>query len=140
MGRTRNEHAVRPLQRVGADDGAVGKMEPNLYGGDVGVKAARRPEQPTAKELDEHELTHTLYRDWCVFCTKGRGVSDRHARQRRADGHEDGMTTWSMGLCVLTDGSAGDKEAANYVLVCHDQKQVVFELTRYDNKELETVK
>ena len=82
---------VRPLRCVGADDSAVGEAELGLAGDDVGMKAARMPDQLIAKELDEHELTHTPYRDWCPFCVKGRGVSDRHAGQRHADGHEYGV-------------------------------------------------
>ena len=37
------------------------------------AKAMRQPYQPTQREIDEHELTHIPFRDWCIHCMKGRG-------------------------------------------------------------------
>ena len=30
------------------------------------AKAMRQPYQPTQKEIEDHELTHIPFRDWCV--------------------------------------------------------------------------
>ena len=114
--------SVRPLQCVCAEGSTGGEAEPDLAGWEARQRGARRPEQPIARELGEHELTHTPYRDWCVLCTRGRGVSDRHARLRQAEDLGNAMATWSMDYCVLTDGDTLDgKEAAKYVLACHGQ-------------------
>ena len=36
------------------------------------VKMAQDPGQPTAKQVEEHRLTHSLYRSWCKWCEIGR--------------------------------------------------------------------
>lgn len=41
----------------------------------------RNPKCPTAREIDEHELTHMQPRSWCRACVYGRGMSDQHRRQ-----------------------------------------------------------
>ena len=57
------------------------------------------------------------------FCTRGRGIPDRHAGRRQAGDLGDEITTWATGSCALTDGSTSDgKEVAKYALVCHDQR------------------
>ena len=39
----------------------------------------KRPEQPTAAEVQEHETScHELYRSWCRACVAGRGRADAH--------------------------------------------------------------
>ena len=41
-------------------------------------KGVTKPEEPTRKEWEEHQLTHVPYRSWCPFCVKGRGRQDAH--------------------------------------------------------------
>ena len=39
----------------------------------------KRPEQPTAAEAQEHEISgHEPYRSWCRACGAGRGRADAH--------------------------------------------------------------
>ena len=39
----------------------------------------KRPEQPTAAEVQEHEICgHEPYRSWCRACVGGRGCADAH--------------------------------------------------------------
>ena len=39
----------------------------------------KRPEQPTAAEVQEHEISgHEPYRSWCRACVAGRGRADAH--------------------------------------------------------------
>ena len=39
----------------------------------------KRPEQPTAAEVQEHEISgHEPYRSWCRACVAGRGRPDAH--------------------------------------------------------------
>lgn len=44
-------------------------------------RVMRNPRCPTAREVDEHEVTHMPRRDWCRACVYGRGTSDQHRRQ-----------------------------------------------------------
>ena len=40
------------------------------------------PQQPTAQERPEHELTHLPYRSWCPACAQAKGRSDNHPKQQ----------------------------------------------------------
>ena len=39
------------------------------------------PEEPSAEERREHELTHLPYRSWCKHCVGGRGKEAPHKKQ-----------------------------------------------------------
>ena len=57
------------------------------------------------QEVQEDELTHILYRNWCVHCVRGAGRSDAHRRRAR-QGEEEGeqhMTTWSIDCAFMID-------------------------------------
>ena len=60
----------------------------------VAPKALRQPYQPTQKQIDEHELTHIPFRDWCVHCMRGRGQSNQHridqCGKSKGEGHDWG--------------------------------------------------
>ena len=43
--------------------------------------ARRRPDQPTADEIAEHEVAHEPYRSWCPDCVAGRGRADAHIKR-----------------------------------------------------------
>lgn len=43
------------------------------------------PARPSAKEVEEHELTHLPFRNWCRECVHGRGVEMPHRRQIAED-------------------------------------------------------
>ena len=45
------------------------------------AKGIKAPEQPTAQERAEHELTHLPYRSWCPTCVQNKGRADNHPRQ-----------------------------------------------------------
>ena len=44
------------------------------FGGEEGrvAKGMRSPVKPTRAEVEEHELTHIPFRDWCIHCQNGR--------------------------------------------------------------------
>ena len=51
----------------------------------------KRPEQPTAAEVQEHErIGHEPYRSWCRACVAGRGRADAHVGR---PGVEKGVPT-----------------------------------------------
>ena len=45
----------------------------------------RDPGQPTAREREEHEITHLPPRPWWKWCCLGRGQHDHHRAVIRAD-------------------------------------------------------
>ena len=49
------------------------------------VRVRRKPEEPTREEVEEHNVDHAQYREWCPHCVKGRGVSHVHRRVLRDD-------------------------------------------------------
>eukprot|EP00971_Amphidinium_carterae_P175044 3469955-Amphidinium_carterae.1 len=38
------------------------------------------PVLPTQQEIEEHNITHIPYRDWCKHCVQGRSKSQHHQR------------------------------------------------------------
>ena len=47
-----------------------------------GAKAATTPYMPTPQEVQEHNLTHLPYRNWCPMCVRGKGRTTNHPPQR----------------------------------------------------------
>ena len=53
---------------------------------DVEAQQVRKPRghttpyQPTAKEVELHNLTHGVYRSWCPFCVAGRRPNSAHKK------------------------------------------------------------
>ena len=56
---------------------------------DYGVRNPRKlldPKLPTKKDVDEHNLTHLPYRNWCQYCVEGKGkMAPRFKQQARTD-------------------------------------------------------
>ena len=47
----------------------------------VQAKPAMTPNQPSKKEVDDHELTHVEFRNWCVHCQRGKAANNPHKRR-----------------------------------------------------------
>eukprot|EP00971_Amphidinium_carterae_P291284 5783322-Amphidinium_carterae.1 len=43
-------------------------------------KTYKRPVLPTQQEIDEHDITHLPYRDWCKHSVQGKSRGQRHQR------------------------------------------------------------
>ena len=41
------------------------------------------PKMPSRDEVQQHELTHLPFRNWCRHCVKGRGIEAGHFRATR---------------------------------------------------------
>ena len=63
------------LRNTVDDDADAGSRSP------VKVEAP----QPTDKEIEEHELTHLPFRNWCKECVQGRGMQAPHFRAKKDD-------------------------------------------------------
>ena len=88
-------NSVRPLQRTeimasGHDSDGDDENESGvIYGGedperlalpkehDV-IRKVIDPKLPTQKEIDDHNLTHLPYRNWCSICVKAKGKDMGH--------------------------------------------------------------
>ena len=40
--------------------------------------AVKAPRLPSAREIEEHNLTHCPFRSWCPHCIKGQAKDDAH--------------------------------------------------------------
>ena len=69
------------------------------------VRSLPQPRLPSRQEVQEHELTHILYRSCCVHCVRGAGRSDAHRRRARQGEEEtkQHITTWSIDYAFMFD-------------------------------------
>ena len=58
------------------------------------------PRMPTKAEIDEHELSHVPYRNWCPHCVMGSGKDLDH---RKGIEEERGLSEFSFDYCFLGD-------------------------------------
>ena len=69
-------------------------------------RAVRSPKRPTAKEVEDHELTHCPPRSWCEHCVRGQAKDDQH-RTITGPAAESSVTRVTMDYCYLTEKSKG---------------------------------
>ena len=92
------------------------------------AKGIRDPQEPTKQEIEDHELTHIPFRDWCVHCCKGKSRSNPHRtnKNKAEEDEENVVTTVSMDYMYLTEkGETVDhaiKEGAKPIMVVYDRK------------------
>ena len=72
------------------------------------------PEKPTARERQEHNITHYPYRSWCRHCRRGRGASRPHRGRSEADKEfsKGRVPTISLDHCFLGSEDMGPDGAA----------------------------
>ena len=58
------------------------------------------PRKPTQEEVDEHELTHLPYRNWCPICVRGKGKELDH---RKSIDEPRGLSEYSFDYCFPGD-------------------------------------
>lgn len=46
------------------------------------AKGANIPTRPTKEEYGSHQLNNWPYREWCPFCVKRRGMSNKHQSKK----------------------------------------------------------
>ena len=71
------------------------------------------PQLPTKEEVEEHNLTHLPFRNWCPHCVRGAGRSADH----RVHVRDDGLPEVQMDYCFL--GAEG--ESTETVLVVRER-------------------
>jgi len=58
------------------------------------------PRKPTKEEVDEHELTHVPYRNWCPICVMAKGKELDH---RKSSEGPRGLSEYSFDYCFPGD-------------------------------------
>ena len=53
----------------------------------IQMKALRVPTQPSADEIQQHNIAHCPFRSWCRACVAGRGRSLAHRNMDYEDSH-----------------------------------------------------
>ena len=87
------ETAISPL-----DKDEVGK------GKDLGMEEVKSEAEEEfgvrtpRKMLDQHNLTHLPFRNWCAHCVEGKGTVTSHFKQYR----EDGLPEVRLDYCFLS--------------------------------------
>ena len=107
MGSSGRDGEKEDTKTDGASDGKEGDTEDEgeqECGNDEArgaPRTMRAPEQPTRKEREEHEATHTPYRSWCRYCVAGSGKSGHHRRRTDAEKEEDAVPVIAMDYFFL---------------------------------------
>ena len=93
------------------DDGADGEAE-DADIGEPRVRVRPGPPTPTPQERDSHECAgHSVYRQWCEPCVRGRGRALQH-RQHTHEGESVPVLSWDYGfLGSKLHGGSEDQEA-----------------------------
>ena len=81
----------RQSVRKGVDEGA--ELEHNselefecgVCGEETTSKALKTPFKPTQRMIDDHNISHIPFRDRCAACVRGRGKSQKHRLQDKAE-------------------------------------------------------
>ena len=67
-------------QVVEDDEDADGRLVLDEGADDKKTKAIKAPKEPTAAEVEEHNLHHANFESWCPVCVMGQGKSKQHRR------------------------------------------------------------
>ena len=86
-------HGVDDEEEIVAEDEEV-------LPGERKVKKMMDPLLPSAREVDEHNISHLPFRNWCPHCVKGRGREADHRRQPRT---ERGVDEFHLDYCFPGD-------------------------------------
>ena len=83
-----------------------------------GAKGLPAPQRVSAKEREEHNLTHTPYRAWCKYCVQGRGKKAAHRRKGCDDDDEEiREPRVSMDYFFMHEEDKGEEDSPLIVMV-----------------------
>ena len=91
-------------------------------------QAAMRPrirdigKEPTDKEIEEHYIHHSEFRQWCPHCVKGKAVSFGSKRKKE---DESGLPTISIDYMFMGDKQVKEEEQGMPILVMKDRRSKV---------------
>ena len=105
---TKSSEAVRPRKAdnqegewvQGVEDEEITIEEEEVVPGERKVKKMMNPLLPSAREVEEHNISHLPFLNWCPHCVKGRGREADHRRQPHA---ERGVDEFHLDYCFPGD-------------------------------------
>ena len=74
----------------GVDDEQTEEINP--------VTPVRNVKLPSLAEIEEHNLTHLPFRDWCEFCVQGKASSHPHMKRKVNENEVPVISMDYMGL------------------------------------------
>ena len=89
---------IRPLNDVAKDEVELEPPEEEQFG----VRNPRKmldPKLPSQREVEEHNLTHLPYRNWCSHCVLGKG---RAAPRYKRATMEDSLPEIHFDYCFMS--------------------------------------
>ena len=78
--------------------------------------------EPTDKEIEEHYMHHSDFRQWCPHCVKGKAVSYGSRRRQNLD---DGLPTICIDYMFMGDQQGREEEKGMPMLVMKDKRTKV---------------
>ena len=82
-------------------------------------KVLKTPDQPTERQIAEHEATHLPYQPWCKYCVQGKAINRKHQCSRRTFGEKDRVPHIGMDYMFLSNS---DWDKASPILVVKGMK------------------
>ena len=95
----------------GVDDEQTEEINP--------VTPIRNVKLPSLAEIEEHNLTHLPFRDWCEFCVQGKASSHPHMKRKV---NENAVPVISMDYMGLKQRAPEEGQAPITVIVDRNTK------------------
>ena len=85
------------------------------------AKKVRTPTRVSKVEREQHELTHTPFRQWCEFCVMGRGKNEAHMKKAaREDEEEESAAVPRVSMDYFFLSKEDEKASENPMIVMVD--------------------
>ena len=80
--------------------------------------------RPSKEEVEEHNLTHLPYRNWCPHCVRGKAPTGRHVKRAEEENRENRVPVISMDYCYMGEGNgqSSEEDRGNPILVTYCRK------------------
>ena len=75
-------------------------------------------QEPTEREIEEHYMHHSEFRQWCPHCVKGKAVSFGHRRRQK---DQEGLPMISVDYMFMADKQLREEEKGMPMLVLKDR-------------------
>ena len=77
------EETSAPAATLSDEEGEAEVEEVQDYGDVRTMRKMVDPKLPSKEDIEQHEMTHLPFRNWCRHCVRGRGVEASHRRAVR---------------------------------------------------------
>jgi len=110
------------VAQIVAENGSEGDddEEDEVKEGRVAI-GRKSPTDPTNKEMEEHELTHTPFRSWCEHCVKPR-ARNAHHRQRAPEDPLEEVKVPRVHMDYFFMSRKDESASSNPLLVVADER------------------